>query len=254
MSETKHLLNLWAAEYRGFYPHLIDAAARQALLIEPPWASAVERTVLGRWVGLVTWLRYITEHELHVPLEDAPRFWRGLRAVAENRAAPMSPLGSAIVAVIADIRRLPLVTAADQMLLGLALADVLDGLASQYRWRLQQQPPSPAEALIAHSRATGTLGLYASLGAVRQWELALVLPAHPVRRMIASVSDVRGLLLQPDPDTERLRTLLRQVQHGLGALTPQQAELREWTLQLIVGTEQWANDQLQSAPTPSADQ
>ena len=122
----QRILELWAADLRGFYPHLVEQATAETARILPHNAGLVEQTVLARWVGLTVWLRHITAHELAVPVEDAVRFWRGLRAVAETRAAPTSPLGQAILAVVSDMRRLPQVQPADQMLVSLAAADVLD--------------------------------------------------------------------------------------------------------------------------------
>ena len=245
MQKTEQLLTLWASELRGFYPALIQRAAHWTDSILPQKSSLEEQTVLGRWCGLMIWLRFHTLYELRVSLDEAPRYWRGMRAVAERRAAPTSPLGKAMLAVVSDIKRLPQVTEADQMLLGLALGDVLDGLASWYRWNTEHAEPTSAEALIASSRAAGLLGLYASLGALREWDLPRMLPSHPLRRMITLTSDVCGLLIDPlvgDDADQRLEDRQHQLHTARSKLDAEYAELCSWSEHICAGTAAWACD------------
>lgn len=231
MPSTLRILELWAADLRGLYPALVQRAAGYAEQLLPPQPSVVEQTVLARWTGLVLWLEHTTRHELKLSEEAALRYWRSLRAVAENRAAPTSPLGLAITSIVADIRRLPQVEAADQMLLSLAVAELLDGLAMRYRWRLDAYYPTPAEELSALARASGTLGLYASVSALRGWDLAALMPAHPVRRLIVRVGEVRALLASPDA-AERAAKAQQTVADLLAQLEPRWASLHTWTTQL----------------------
>ena len=114
-----------------------------------------------------------------------------------------------------------------------------------YRWRHDGHVPTPAEALLADSRATGTLGLYACLGAVQGWDLCTLMPSHPIRRLILQVGDLRALATQPNADQPRRSEREEQIRSALEALEPRWKPLRDWT-ELIMAA-------LPSAPVPEGE-
>lgn len=223
-AEIERTLGLWAADFKGFEPAYVAAAAHQAAELAPPDLGLTGRTALGRWIGLVTWVEASFLSFTFADQSAATLAWRRLRAVAEGRYAPTSPLGRAIAAFCADLRRLRSVSDADSMLLSLAFGELIDGFDQRYAVSRGWLEADPARLERAAALSTGTLGLFATLGAIREWQLPLLHPTHPARRMIAAIGSARAQAAAGQLGPARLEalTLLEQ-------LDSQHAELAAWT-------------------------
>ncbi|WP_110515358.1 hypothetical protein [Herpetosiphon llansteffanensis] len=194
--------------WMGSYTHA-DLAhvtrATQLLHHLAPFRSLSEAAVIGRWF---TWLLMIEHHTLtylDLNLEQAQRYWRGLRAVAENRSAGTSVLGQALGDFVGNLPRLPAFSSGDLMLVSLAIGHTLDGLAWRYTWQSQRSEPAASSLLDAMGRSSGIYTALTLLSALRGWRLSEVLLNHPARRCMKVVEAVAGSLrLQPTsalPDT-----------------------------------------------------
>ena len=226
----------WTAQYTRYkFHHATNATYLTPLLIPQPRAI-VERAVIGRWLiwhGLLT--EFVTR-ELTLPPLEAMGMWRGLRAVAEQRSAPTSPLGTALNDIVANLARLSHVTPADRTLVGIATGRLLDGLARRYEWQHRAEQPAPEYVTKALISSTGVYGIIALLSALRGWRLAELLPNHPARKAMELVEHAAWSVQQPPSDAQSVI----QVQTALQALANERHEFAHWMLNLIEGYRTWA--------------
>lgn len=211
----REAFDLWAGAYSGMDEPIIGAAHSQLRWIAPPWLTAADQTLLGRWLCLREWLNHYVREDMQLPAERAFVFWRGLRAVAEGRSAPTSHFGAAIADVLGMVRHLADLQAADGLFIGVGLGEWLDGLSAHYQWRCSPELPALSTYLVAAPRVAGALSMYALLSAARGWGLAELLPSSPVRRVIAPVGTALVLIgdIYGPANASLLLPILRQV-HG----------------------------------------
>ncbi|HYF65474.1 MAG TPA: hypothetical protein VD886_21790, partial [Herpetosiphonaceae bacterium] len=189
MTSLDTLLLAWAGQYNGLGVGHVARAAALSAVICPDAATPTDRTILSRWFTWVFALHDYTVHDLSLPPAQATALWRGLRAVAEGRAAPTSPLGQALSDLVANLGRLRHVGPADSTLAGLGVGHFLDGLA-----RLHEERRRPGSAQTGRAsgpalraQTSGFWGAWALMSATRGWGLSRCLLSHPARRLIPAI-------------------------------------------------------------------
>lgn len=229
----------WAAQYDGF---TLGQAARASALTTyfcPTTATPTDRTVLGRWLTWMYAVQDFARYDLRVTPAQATELWRGLRTVAEGRAAPTSPFGAALNDIVANLSRLRGVTAADITFVGIGVGHFLDGVATHYDW--QQRGISPTAALRHANRArtTGIWGAWALLSATRNWDVAHCLISHPARRILPTLEQMAVLASEP-ADAAEVASRQTAIRLTLASLPRQWADFSHWTAHLVGGMPEWS--------------
>lgn len=245
MTETEWLpdptLLTWAAQYTRYQFHHVTNATYLTPLIVPHPNAIVERAVIGRWL---TWVGLLTEfvtNELALAPDQAMGMWRGLRAVAEQRVAPTSPLGNALNDIVANLMRLANVTPADRTLVGVATGRLLDGLTRRYEWQYREETPRTEYVQKALINSSGVWGCLSLLSAIRSWGLAEVLPTNPARKAMDLV-EIAAWHAQQPPSYEQ-QTSLEHARQALQELPIQSREFAQWSWRIIKGYQEWSQIQ-----------
>lgn len=192
LDQDDHLLALWATQYAGLAPEIVMLAQAERRVWTPDWATPADRTLIARWQAVLAWLHHTMRHMDMLP-EQARTLWRGLRTVAEGRAAPTSGMGTAISDITTNLRRLEQVLPIDGLLLGLSISEVIDGLAQQYIWRYYHEAPPRAALQRALGRSSGVLTVCALMSATNTWSLVQQMPSSSIRDLIDQIGLLAGL-------------------------------------------------------------
>lgn len=228
----------WAAQYDGF---TLGQAARASALTKyvcPATATPTDRTVLGRWLTWMYAVQDFARYDLRVAPAQATEIWRGLRTVAEGRAAPTSPFGAALSDIVANLSRLRGVTAADITFVGIGVGHFLDGVAANYDWQQRGITPTAALRRANRARTSGIWGAWALLSATRNWDVAECLISHPARRMLPTLEQM--VVLASEPAAAEAESLQMTIRLTLASLPSQSADFSNWTAHLVAGIPEWS--------------
>ncbi|MCA0353034.1 MAG: hypothetical protein LCH85_13645 [Chloroflexi bacterium] len=237
------MLLTWMGSYTHADLHHVTRAT-QLLHHLAPFRDLSEAAVIGRWF---TWLLMLEHHTLtylDLNIEQAQRYWRGLRAVAEQRSAATSPLGQALGDFVGNLPRLPAFSSSDLMLVSLAIGHTLDGLAWRYSWQRQNSEPAASSLLDAMGRSSGMYTALTLLSGLRGWRLSEVLLQHPARRCIKVVEAVAGTL-RIQPTSALPDNLWQALEHAFNPLESRWADYRQTSGLLLQRYQTWlASEQI----------
>lgn len=259
MTSLDTLLLAWAGQYNGLGVGHVARAAALSALICPDVATPTDRTILSRWFTWVFALHDYTRHDLCLPPAQATALWRGLRAVAEGRAAPTSPLGAALSDLVANLSRLRHVGPADSTLVALGVGHFLDGLARLYeeqRRGTDSQRASAPPNLAIRAQTSGFWGAWTWLSATRSWGLSRCLISHPARRLLPTLEHAAIVCCEAavQPAGAAADPALSSVELTLRSLPAEWADFSRWSRHLLTNVGRWsAAEHWQDEATRDAD-